>query len=439
MSYYIYSFLSPHFTLTLMLAVIITSYSLEKKNNWLIKTVTAIVFTILLGGILEYHKLFSQADNIGRIVLVYSIPLLLAYLYLCISVVGRPEEKLYALSLAYLTQHLGNSAEIMICGYDSMGEMHSIQDFIFRWLTVIVVFVSGYLFITKKLPIDGHYRVTVRNAILTFLLVMILAMGLNIIYKFTAYISAFSYNIGIVYDIFSCLFLLMIQVEQKKEIILWAQVEIEENLRLKNIEQFEKAKSNVEIINQKCHDIKHNIAALRMEKDPKVLEQGLQEMEQAVLNYDALAETGNEVLDILLSEKGLICEQKGIQWTCMANGKLLDFMATVDIYTMLGNALDNAIESAIEVDDAGKRIVSVTLTESMGMALVQIENYFNGPLKIENKSIMTTKDDKNFHGYGIKSIKTIVKRYNGVLDISAEDGLFILSIMIPLQSTKYEV
>ncbi|WP_458459512.1 ATP-binding protein [Pseudobutyrivibrio sp.] len=439
MSYLVYSLFSSHFTLTIILASIFTSYSLEKKSFWVAKSAIAIVFAIIVGGTLEYYGLFSQSQNLLLVVLVYALPLIISYLYLSIAVVGKPEERLYALSLSYLTQHMGNGIEMMIRGYEEGTMIHTIIDFALRWIIVMVVFVCVYLFITSKLPMDGHYRVTIRNAILTFLLVMILAMGLNIIYKFSAHISTFSYNIGIAYDIFSCLFLLMIQLEQRKEIMLWAQVEIEENLRLKNFEQYEKAKANVEIINQKCHDIKHNIAALRMEKDPKILEEGLKEMETAVLNYDALAETGNEVLDVLLSEKGLICEQKDIQWTCMANGKLIDFMATVDIYTMLGNALDNAIESAIQVEDKNKRIVSITLTESMGMALIQIENYYANPIKIEDGKILTTKEDKNFHGYGLKSIKTIVGRYNGVMDISADDGLFILSIMIPLQSTKYEV
>ena len=62
--------------------------------------------------------------------------------------------------------------------------------------------------------------------------------------------------------------------------------------------------------------------------------------------------TGNEILDTILTEKSLICENSGIHINCVADGSLLAFMNPVDLYTLFGNALDNAIEAG---EKAGKQ------------------------------------------------------------------------------------
>lgn len=59
-----------------------------------------------------------------------------------------------------------------------------------------------------------------------------------------------------------------------------------------------------------------------------------------------LVHTGNDALDAILSEKGLACEQGGIAFRCMADGAAVGFMAPTDIYSLFGNALDNAIEAS---------------------------------------------------------------------------------------------
>ncbi len=203
-------------------------------------------------------------------------------------------------------------------------------------------------------------------------------------------------------------------------------------LRRQLQEQYEFSKENIDIINQKCHDLKHQIAALRLVRDRREQDAGLEEIERSVLIYDAVSKTGNEVLDTVLTEKSLLCERAHISWTCMAQGKLLDFMSPVDIYTLFGNALDNAVEGSCTVRDMARRSVAVTVLNRHGAAFIQIENYFDGALTMENGLPHTTKADERSHGFGIKSIQSITERYGGTMNISTEDGIFLLSVLIPI-------
>ena len=158
----------------------------------------------------------------------------------------------------------------------------------------------------------------------------------------------------------------------------------------------------------------------------------LDEIERSIQIYDSTIETGNEVLDTVLTEKSLYCEQHQITMTCVADGSKLGFLDGVDVYAIFGNALDNAIESVSALDDPEKRAIAVSVWTKSGLLLIQVENYFEGQLHFENGLPLTTKADKSSHGFGIRSIGYTVKKYGGHLTISAEDHLFLLSISIPL-------
>lgn len=245
-----------------------------------------------------------------------------------------------------------------------------------------------------------------------------------------------TYAICMAYDLASCLLVLWLQVEQRREVQLQAAVETERRLRFQTQEQYELSRENIDLINRKCHDLKHQIAALRFMDSKEEREASLQEIERSVMIYDAVAKTGNEVLDTVLTEKSLLCERQGIAWTCMADGALLDFINPVDLYTLFGNALDNAIEGSLQVPERERRNVSVTVQNRHGAAFIQVENYFTQAIRMERGLPQTSKPDKENHGFGVGSIRSVTQRYGGTMDISTDDGIFVLSVLIPLPSNS---
>ena len=104
----------------------------------------------------------------------------------------------------------------------------------------------------------------------------------------------------------------------------------------------------VQIINRKCHELKVQIADLRRLHPDEAVAQSLDEAEQAARMYDANAATGNEVVDVVLTEKSLLCEAQHIRLNCVADGTCLAALEPGDLYALFSNLLDQAIDAAAQ-------------------------------------------------------------------------------------------
>ena len=119
----------------------------------------------------------------------------------------------------------------------------------------------------------------------------------------------------------------------------------------------------------------------------------------------------------------------------MADGKQLNFISEVDLYSMLINAVDNAIEAVEKYDEAEKRFIRLKVATKNEFVSVRVENWLENAegIKLKDGLPETSKQDKDNHGFGLKSIKLIAEKYNGSLAVSTEiKNLFSLNILIPL-------
>ena len=108
----------------------------------------------------------------------------------------------------------------------------------------------------------------------------------------------------------------------------------------------------------------------------------------------------------------------------------------MDLYTIFGNALDNAIESIKDYQDQGMRFIDVQVYTEQQFLIIHISNPLRGPLTFENGLPVSTKPNNGYHGFGLKSIRHTVEQYEGHLTVKEEDGCFRLRILIPLSGTK---
>ena len=99
------------------------------------------------------------------------------------------------------------------------------------------------------------------------------------------------------------------------------------------------------------------IADIRAERDRAKQDAALARMESGILQYEAENKTGNPVLDTLLTAKSMDCQEKNIRMTSVADGRALGFLTTREICTIVGTALDNAIESCAAEPDPEKRLI----------------------------------------------------------------------------------
>ncbi len=200
--------------------------------------------------------------------------------------------------------------------------------------------------------------------------------------------------------------------------------------------QYELSAQNIEIINRKCHDIKRHLRALEfVGSDARAA--AVAEIERSVSIYDASSATGDPALDTIISEKSLQCDALGISLTCSLGGGTLSFMAPADVYVMLGNILDNAIEAVMRIPDGDRRAITLTSSERCGVVCLREDNYFEGELKFEDGVPVTSKtQEKGFHGYGVRSIKHIAGKYGGEAEVRTSGDIFTLIVAIPVSGRK---
>ena len=201
-----------------------------------------------------------------------------------------------------------------------------------------------------------------------------------------------------------------------------------EQLNEKRKAQYEISRETIEVINTKCHDLRKMISSTFMKEGIK---DGISEITKKLDIYDSIVETDNKALDLVLTEKSLYCENNDIKLTVIADGAELDFLSDMDIYSLFGNILDNAVEAVMKVEPQ-KRHISLSVRSAGRLVNIHSDNYFDsgGSIRLSDGVPVTTKDDKLNHGYGILSMKRVVERYDGVLEISADGDVFNLDIVM---------
>lgn len=210
---------------------------------------------------------------------------------------------------------------------------------------------------------------------------------------------------------------------------------IDEMLRRQH-EQYLQSKRNIEVVNRTYHDLKHQIGVIRATGDPGRRASYLDDLEASISGFAAKVDTGNGVLDVILTTVSTDCAERGITFTPVVDGSLLDFMSTMDVAAVFGNALENAVEGVMAVPDPEQRLIKVAVYARDGFVLVTFENWFTGELRTEDGDIVTRRADRTRHGYGLKSIRHTAEKYGGSMTVNVEDRWFVLRVLLPLPSQR---
>ena len=197
-------------------------------------------------------------------------------------------------------------------------------------------------------------------------------------------------------------------------------------------EQFRNYQESEEMLHMMQHDLKHQIEGLRGETNEQKREAWLDKIENELDKWWLPQRTGNAVFDTILSAKLRKARQLDVRVTCVADGALLNRLHVADICTIFGNALDNALESVVMIPDPQKRLIHVSVSAQKNFIFINISNTLGTDLIESEDSLLTTKEDKRNHGYGLKGIKYAAGKYGGYVAYKAEDGWFRLNILIPM-------
>lgn len=227
-------------------------------------------------------------------------------------------------------------------------------------------------------------------------------------------------------NVFCCMLALYQQFSLAKMRRMSDDLEVVERMWAQSKQQYDSTRANIDLINMKCHDLKHQVRTIGRQNALNPVAVG--EIERIIDMYDSGVQTGNEALDTILTEKSLYCNRNDISLGCMADGKALGFIAETDLYSLFGNLIDNAIE-AVDKLDPDRRVVGVSVKRVNSFVYVNVHNYYDGELVFDGDLPKTTKADTAYHGYGMKSVKLLVEKYGGDLKVRADGGVFNVDIL----------
>lgn len=425
----LYQFFNANgYVFEIMLCVFFFAWWLEKRARFLWRAAAVCAGLLCVSAVTGFFPFGDVFNRSAQTIAIFILCILGTKL--CYKIAAG--QAAFYVTAAGAAQHFSyKAARMVLMPIWSLGET---KDYVALTLNILypvlfVLFAFGcHIFFGKRLKKEDVNHLT--NSPMVLFLLIGMQLGTNIFQNmFDACDSSLeAYTVFNCFDILCCLFLMALQCEIAKKENEQKNNEIMKQILHQQKQQMKISKENIELINIKCHDIKNQIAML----GSRVPQDEIRELEQAVNIYDTALKTGNEALDVLLMEKMMLCENKNIRLDCMVQGGSLSFMRQSDIYSLFGNAIDNAIEAVDKLKDADKRCISVKGRKDKGMLVIHFENFYEGELAFDSGLPRTTKADKRYHGFGMKSIRMITEKYHGYFSVKANQGVFMLNILLEI-------
>lgn len=410
---------------------------LKCKSNFILRLAVSMVILIVITFALPILS-YSSYYTIFLFFMIFA-------LFLC-GMKSSHDEKwgsiVFCGSWAYTTQHIAYQIYTLIITLLGINEGNLYSgDLIsgeYAWLSVTIfieVHAVVYVLIwgVTRLKLARVECLNLRKWRLLVLSVAILfidiVLNAFIVNNETAE-SKFVLSFFCVYGITSCVLILILQFSMIDREKLETELRIVETLWDKDKRLYESRKENIEYINIKCHDLRHRMRAIRTKGH--IDQSELKEIERAINIYEETMKTGNEVVDIVLSEESVLCHNNNINLLCVVDGELVNFIQSGDLYSLLQNSIHNAFDAVKDIQDDARRIIRFTVKRINEMVYVGVENYCDGIEGLEFKDgLPVSKGDSRLHGFGMKSISAIVNKYGGAMNIKAENGIFKLNILFP--------
>ncbi|MBP5694249.1 MAG: sensor histidine kinase [Bacilli bacterium] len=413
---------SMYFCLELLLCENVLLFGCEKRKHFWIREVVSVLVCCGLAYLfpvpseLRYNNWYSWF----RFLTIFALTS--AQAFVCYKIKILP---LFAFTTSgYALQHIGFHLMNLFkwIPFDRnvirfMNQNSAYFEMLFVFVAAAVgLFTLGRVFTKRKYYQNYNYTI----CIISIASVLIIT-GITRIVRFE---SRTITHYASLYAIVSCTLVMILQTTVYHLINVSNENKIIRRMRENDRVHYEIAKSTIENINIKAHDLKH----LLNEHPNFVDEEEREKLLNSIEFYDEL-KTGNHVIDVVLMDNKLRYSQKGVKYTFVGNGAALNFVREIDLASIFGNAIANASDAVVALEEEDKRNISITIDDKGDIVFVTFRNYYSGNIKFDGKFPVTSKQlHKIDHGFGLKSIEANVKKYGGEINIMTENNIFALSI-----------
>ena len=416
---------SIYYEVSFLICVFLVAFRMPHRSRFVLRAVIGVVaFFAVMAGL----QAIFRATNTGGFASVLGMSKYIVY-YLCgmalvwVSFECNFWAALFCATVGYCLEHLSERLYELInrplLGGVTEGVKYVIRTVVFAAAVAIIYFllIRRSKYSRCNIMVDNKLQ-TLTSVVIVAILVYVntlaifWAMGnIRVIFCINIMSIALSF-LGIVLESG-----IAANKNSEQELLVVERILQEER------ERYKVEKENIELINMKYHDLRYRLA------DESAGNDVVKELSKSFAAYECTADTGNDALNVVLYRKTALCEREKIRFSCLLDGARLNFISKTDLYSLFGNAIDNAIAAVRELPEE-KRIISITDTGGKNYVNIHIENYFSGVVKFVD-NMPQTSGDPRFHCYGVKSMRYIAEKYGGILRVHSSGDIFILDILFP--------
>lgn len=400
---------------------------LPLKGNWFIKIAAflvcgyladAIIYSNDLGSLLGtmalffmYVLIFYRGALMEKVsVLLVFYPALIAINYLMQDIGGR----LFFATTQATSEEMAQSPELMLVST----LIHAVS-----LLLRLLFWIGAWLVLRKFLSKITSHLNTQMWLIVDMLMLASFVAIFTIIY-FMPEDTAIVYPIcgASIFSSFGCMYLASYICEAMQTSYHAQELEMQRNYYKDRIRDEERVRSAY-------HDMKNHLLLLQAQAgNGQEVQKSIQELKDQIQEYENYHHTGNEFLDIIIRDKSKAAQERKIDFSAVISFEAGSFIEPLDISTIFGNALDNAIEASEKLPE-DMRLVTVRANRVRNILIIIVENN-TASTTIETTG--TTKKDTFAHGFGLSNLKNAVEKYDGQCSTKLENGTFTLKIAIPI-------
>lgn len=435
-----FSFYRPVFMAQLLIAEFLFTCRLKKRKFFWLRYAALCVLCLLFALFVPLYPR-SAIELSLTFLAMFILTLLLAVFVYDVPIT----ELLVCLSAAYTVQHFAyciSNCLLLVTGLNAnvygvyteqvivsgVLPMNEVFGYIVMFTLYYLSYYLFYLFFGRR--IGKNELISFKNTplIVISIIAIIFSVFVNAFVVFKTLNGELIIAVNL-YNAVCCVFIIFVLFGTVSKIKTNKELSVVKSILKKAEEQYRISQSTIEMINIKCHDMKQQIRTIG--ESNAMNETAIAEISEAIAAYDCNVETGNKPLDVILTEKSGECNKNGIVFSCVTDGSLLGFMKEAEIYSLFGNAIDNAIAAVMPMEKE-KRCIGVNVGRVKDFVTVNIHNYFDGELKFDADGLpRTSKSDEANHGYGLKSIRYIANKYDGSMSVETDGNLFNLNIIFP--------
>ena len=422
-----------YYAIAYALSVFVITCTNERKiGRWKLAVVSCAQFALLL-------FFMTVTDGVRQELFVPSmlliVLLLLGYIYIC------NDFSLREAGFYFVKAFINGEFAASLCWqiYYYLRYVRGIQGELLKWVELILVYAVIFTILAlMELNLNKdleELHITRRELLVVIIIAASVFAMSNLSYldQNGLFSGTFVMDIFIIRTLvdLSGIAVLYAYHVQVKEIQIRFEKDTLHNIMEMQYKNYQLSKENIDMVNQKYHDLKHQINLLKTQAYVGKSTSYLEKMEREIRVYETQNKTGNQILDAVLTNKAMICQNKEIELKFIVDGGALSFMEDMDVSALFGNMLDNAIESAEKQQEKQKRLIWLYVTKEKQFVRIRTENYCDEKVRFKNGMPVTTKKDRRLHGYGMKSIKSTVEKYHGSVVAAQENNWFELKILLP--------